>query len=181
MPPASDGNVPSRRRIGVTSQTPYQKAGATNEPNANQLSHTPHTTFQSGLNLHLIYRCRYINLQCNFQTTKKASFKRHITDVHYPQYDFLCHFDDCLSHFNRADKLKSHYLLVHQTHLSQGEIDNCKISLPVPVSCPVCPRIVRDWPDFYRCFMNHCEAIESDEEAREDDEGQFAEWSRRTT
>ncbi|CEJ60884.1 hypothetical protein PMG11_09438 [Penicillium brasilianum] len=126
VPPASDENVPSRRRKEVTSQTPYQKAGATNEPNANRSSQMPHMTSESEIKparekkSRYQYRCS----ECRFQTTNKATFKRHIEVMHYPRYDYSCQFDDCLSHFHRSDKLKSHYLSVHRTHLSQENIED---------------------------------------------------------
>ncbi|OOQ88852.1 hypothetical protein PEBR_11720 [Penicillium brasilianum] len=182
VPPASDENVPSRRRKEVTSQTPYQKAGATNEPNANQSSPMPHITSESRLKparkKKFYYRCRCAN--CSFLSQNKATFKRHVQTMHYPQYEYSCHFDDCLPRFHRIDKLKSHYSSVHRTHLSQEKIANSRIVIPVPVLCPLCLRAVQDWPDFYGCFVNHCEAIECDEVEGEGDDGQIAAWSRAT-
>lgn len=105
-------------------------------------------------------RAHYCCPECGIQLSRKHVFKRHIKTMHYPQYDYHCHLCDATSENppHRRDKLLEHYTRTHGLDApSPSIIDENRRSHLCPLFCKFCSQRVKNWDDFYDCFVKHCE------------------------
>lgn len=111
------------------------------------------------------YRCRDRECdqdeECGVTAVNKQSFRRHVENKHYPQYDYHCGVESCTAFLakplHRPDKLLKHYPDAHGLgRPSDSIIEANRHEHPCPPFCPLCSRLVGDWEDFYDCFLSHC-------------------------
>lgn len=91
---------------------------------------------------------------CIFYNT--GSFKRHVNEQHYPQYEFHCPVDRCHEIRFRRSKIKDHLTNTHRQIPRPKTIDENTHERPVEPVCKLCPKSVRSWKEFYNCFLGHC-------------------------
>lgn len=105
-----------------------------------------------------LYRCR----ECQMQGTNKAVLRRHVETMHYPRWEFHCHYEDegcdtfSKKHPRRKDKMLTHYRVCHK----QEPPEDLRMFLsPCPPICVLCTGTVQDWRAFYECFLSHCMVV----------------------
>ncbi|KAJ6117415.1 hypothetical protein N7512_007140 [Penicillium capsulatum] len=85
-----------------------------------------------------------------------GSFRRHVTEQHYPQFEYHCPVDRCSEIRFRRSKIKNHLTNTHKQIPCEKVIDANTHERPVELVCKLCPRAVKNWKEFYACFLSHC-------------------------
>lgn len=101
-----------------------------------------------------------------------GSFKRHVNEQHYPQFEYHCPLDRCHEIKFRRSKMKDHLTNTHQQIPRPRTIEDNTHERPVEPVCKFCSQTTRSWKEFYNCFMGHC-VISSPSQSRRssDDRG----------
>lgn len=104
------------------------------------------------------YRCKDPRCSQKPQVfTLHATFGRHIETQHHPRVIYNCPVPcGCRQKFTRRDKVGAHCRAAHLTDPNTVNIDGNKVNIQCPAICALCPRVVRSWSAFYKCFMSHC-------------------------
>ena len=102
------------------------------------------------------YQCRFPGCPQKMVFVLASTFMRHIETQHYPRTLFNCPVRRGCKQYARRDKVSGHCRVAHLKDPRSLDIDGNKVNLPCPVNCALCPRMVRSWPEFYKCFMSHC-------------------------
>ena len=89
----------------------------------------------------------FVRWQCDYRTSRKMHFLRHVKDVHRQWRPYLCHH--CGKAFKRPDALKQHSVL----HAAPGAPD----SKLAHFQCRPCGKICRSRAHLKgNCYATHC-------------------------
>ncbi|KAJ5613890.1 hypothetical protein N7528_007544 [Penicillium herquei] len=99
-----------------------------------------------------VYKC----WDCDARFRLQPTFQRHLETLHRPRYMYSCDFEDCDHRDPRRDKMRDHYSLAHTIRVTNQRLDRIKSHQACPGICPICFRLVRSWPELYRCWISHC-------------------------
>lgn len=96
---------------------------------------------------------------CLAEFKKRGVLMRHMSDRHYPQFQYFCSKPGCGTVLNRRDKILSHV----RTHENWNEFPHPEKfitrELPVPSECPICHGQTDSWKVFYHCLSTHFVAM----------------------
>ncbi|KAJ5998910.1 hypothetical protein N7451_006720 [Penicillium sp. IBT 35674x] len=94
--------------------------------------------------------------QCHTEFGTVGALQRHIEDQHYPSVSISCPAQGCDEVSRRRDKARDHCSLKHQWKPSNEELALYTHPRACPPICSICKRQVKDWKEFYKCFISHC-------------------------
>ncbi|KAF3390189.1 hypothetical protein F1880_009157 [Penicillium rolfsii] len=101
----------------------------------------------------------YFCALCTMDTASSHVLKRHVGDIHYPEWEFRCQaVENCVKKApRRRDKVPEHYRVHHNGYPAPGDvIDRSMEPLPCESVCALCGVMVQDWKQFFDCFVGHC-------------------------
>ena len=104
------------------------------------------------------FRCRVSGCLQKMTFTLQITLMRHIETQHFPRMTYHCPADpSCTKQYTRRDKLSGHIRVAHFRDPRTMDIDSYKTAIVCPMECHICHSSVNGWPEFYKCFMGHCE------------------------
>ncbi|KAJ5726057.1 uncharacterized protein N7483_007414 [Penicillium malachiteum] len=98
------------------------------------------------------YEC----MHCEAVFYHYPSFQRHIESLHFARCMYSCGVPGCDHVEIRRDKMRTHSLEAHTLRVTPAELDGMKTDIPCPGKCEICPKLVRNWQEFYKCWISHC-------------------------
>lgn len=90
-------------------------------------------------------------LICGTIPLNRGVLKRHLNDMHHPQYVYSCPKPGCDTTQRRKDKIQAHI----RTHPGFDSTSYERIELPCPAKCCLCPLTTTSWDAFYACVLSH--------------------------
>lgn len=103
-----------------------------------------------------LFKCRDPDCGDKMIVLSKVTIKRHVNDVHYPKSTWHCDVSECGVVARRRHRMKEHFNTKHECHPTKEELDELKTDHECPPICPLCGCQVKNWSEFYRCFISHC-------------------------
>lgn len=96
--------------------------------------------------------------------TSRGTFKRHISVIHYPRYQFRCPIPACPWTSYRRDKVHEHLRGTHgiTKKLRRDQINRLETRVPPPMNCELCSKPVDGWEEYFKCISEHCRLREDD-------------------
>lgn len=101
----------------------------------------------------------------SFLTSNRHILRRHVMDLHFPRFQWVCSETNCSRPFQRKDKFITHFRTQHNSDVLDKEIDLCRREERFPESCLVCNRQVNSWEVLYTCLEQHAQTPFPSEES----------------
>lgn len=111
------------------------------------------------------YRCLFCEPLKKYYGSR-GTFKRHVTEKHWPMVEYHCKAPGCLFQSYRKDKALSHNPealghVISQTSPACMTVQP-DITLPHPPACSICSKAVGTWREWLDCVFCHCQLPEGD-------------------
>ena len=111
------------------------------------------------------YRCLFCEPLKKYYSSR-GTFKRHVTEKHWPMVEYHCKAPGCLFQSYRKDKARPHNPealghVISQTSPACMTVQP-DIPLPHPPACSICSKAVGTWREWLDCVFCHCQLPESD-------------------
>lgn len=92
-----------------------------------------------------------------WSSRSRGSFRRHVENRHYPRFSYYCVVPSCKQPFPRLDQARVHCQTVHGTRPELADLREIREEESLPSNCPLCPRCVKSWDEFFECVLNHAQ------------------------
>ena len=111
------------------------------------------------------YRCLFCEPLKKYYSSR-GTFKRHVTEKHWPMVEYHCKAPGCLFQSYRKDKARPHNPealghVISQTSPACMTVQP-DIPLPHPPACSICSKAVGTWREWLDCVFCHCQLPEGD-------------------
>lgn len=140
------------------SQSPKNALGETSETIDSSLLLTPWESKTGSTGADEEFDEEWPCLLCDFVTKTRFVLKRHLNDLHYSPWFYLCPERGCDVVADGQHQIKEHVCRSHDRQASHSEIDSCRQWRSRPPFCPVCSRLTDSWNHFYECLLGHSRA-----------------------
>ncbi|KAJ5703978.1 hypothetical protein N7493_011116 [Penicillium malachiteum] len=93
---------------------------------------------------------------CRATFRRLTCFQRHVESLHIQKCMYVCDYRGCRHRDPRRDRMRDHYLQAHTLRPTPQQLNGMKVDIPPPGICYICTQVVRNWQEFYRCWISHC-------------------------
>lgn len=109
------------------------------------------------------YKCRLCPLERRGVFENKGVLRRHIRDLHYPEFFYSCGICDPpnTKKFRRMDQFREHMRIRHSVQASKDQLAAHTERIDPPLACALCSGPVETWDKFHECLSRHCHISEN--------------------